>query len=129
MNTNEYLGSSAWQMPASSQDLQTLLDDLSLAPGDARIMWTGNAGPFENLQPIFYLGMRTQQETANHHAPAMLFPMAPTSCSGLLTSTTVSNQPVPLVQTYFVMVDYPASPCSGPDHCGLPESGIRTKPC
>jgi hypothetical protein len=130
MNTNEYLGSSAWQMPASSQDLQNLFADLSLASGDARMMWTGTPGPFQNLQPFFYWGCERDQ-TGSSQSPCTGY--APPDGSNQLQWTFDFDygfqSTSSLVQKYFVMVYYPAPRCSAPDHCCLTESGLRTKPC
>src|ERR1700693_3335543 len=54
MNTAKYLGSSAWEMPATSKTLLDLFNDLNMTPGDTRLMWTGTLVPFENLEPFFY---------------------------------------------------------------------------
>jgi hypothetical protein len=130
MNNNQYLGSSAWQMPASSQDLGNLFADLNLTSGDARMMWTGNAGPFKNLQPFFYWGCQ-RDPSGNSQSPCTGY--APPDGTAQLQWTFDFDygfqSTSSLVQKYFVMVYYPAPPCSGPDHCCVPETGVRTKPC
>jgi len=130
MNSNQYLGSSAWQMPASSQDLQNLFEDLYLVSGDARMMWTGNTGPFKNLQPFFYWGCeRDQTGTSQSPCTGYAPPDGSTQLQWTFDFDYGFQNTSSLVQKYFVMVYYPAPPCSGPDHCCAPESGVRSKPC
>jgi len=61
MEASQYLESSAWRMPETSGDLETLFTDLNLASGDARLMWTGSSGPFQHLQPFYYWGCERDQ--------------------------------------------------------------------
>src|SRR5579871_217931 len=115
MNSARYLGSSAWQMPATSSVLHDLFTDLNLAPGDARLMWTGTLGPFQNLQPFFYWACQRDQ-SGNSQSP----------CTGYAPADGASQlqwsydfdygfQPTSsLVQKFFVMVYYPAAPATGP---------------
>jgi len=116
MNKSNYLGSSVWQMPASSQDLETLFTDLNLASGDVRLMWTGSSGPFQNLQPFFYWGCERDQ-SGNSQSPCTGY--APPDGSNQLQWTFNFDygfqSTSALVQKYFVMVYYPA-----PHHCSTP---------
>ncbi len=46
MNSQQFLGVSSWQLPASSQVLEQFFTDLNMAKGDSRLMATGSFGPF-----------------------------------------------------------------------------------
>ena len=115
MNASQYLGSSAWEIPATSKVLQDLFTDLNLASGDTRIMWTGTSGPFENLQPSFYWACGRDQ-SGSSESPCTGY--APANESSQLQwsfdfdygfqSTSA------LIQKYFVMVYYPVTPAAGP---------------
>jgi len=115
MNTAQYLGSSAWQIPATSKTLQDLFNDLNLASGDTRLLWTGTLGPFENLQPFFYWACERDQ-SGNSQSPCDGYAPADGSSqlqwsydfdSGFQSTSS-------LIQKYFVMVYYPATPAPGP---------------
>lgn len=116
MNNNGYLGSSAWQLPATSVDLLNLAAEMNLASGDARLMTTGSQGSFQSLQPFYYWGCGRDQ-TGNSQSP----------CTGLapgglqwdfnfddgFQGTALTNQ------KFFVMVYYPAPVSVGV----VPQSG------
>jgi hypothetical protein len=53
MNASQYAGASNWDLPCLA-DLIDLYDDLDLTPGDTRLEWPLNVGPFRRLQPGFY---------------------------------------------------------------------------
>jgi len=109
MNNSHYLDSAAWQIPATSQDLQTLFEDLGMAPGDTRMMWKGNIGRFQNLQPSFYWGCQRDQ-SGNSQSPCTGY--APADGSSQLQWTFDFDygfqSTSSLIQKYFVMVYYPA---------------------
>jgi hypothetical protein len=49
-----YLQEKHWKLPDSVPEFLALYTALKLKTGDRRLMATGNAGPFQNLQPFFY---------------------------------------------------------------------------
>ena len=115
MNGSKYLGSSGWQMPKDSAVLEALFNDLNLAPGDSRLMWTGTLGAFQNLQPSYYWACARDQ-SGNSQSPCTGY--APANGSSQLQwsfdfdygfQSTSS-----LVQKYFVAVYYPLTPSAGP---------------
>jgi len=105
MNNSWYLGSSAWQLPATYGDLETLFTDLNLASGDPRLMWTGGFGSFQNLQPFYYWGCQRDQKGDSRS------PCTDTGPGGLPWTFNFDDgfqgtaEPV---QRFFVMVYYPA---------------------
>ena len=115
MNSAKYLGSSAWQLPATSKVLQDFFTDLSLASGDARLMWTGAMGPFGNLQPFFYWVCERDQSGNSQSACGGYAPADGSSQlqwsfdfdDGFQSTSSI-------IQQYFVMVYYPATPATGP---------------
>lgn len=50
-----------WMLP-SRDDLETLMADLGLEPGNRALMPDGVAGPFEDLQPFFYWACPRDQD-------------------------------------------------------------------
>lgn len=111
MNASQYLGASNWEMPATSKVLQALFTDLNLASGDARLMWTGTSGPFQNLQPSFYWACGRDQ------AGGGASPCTGYAPGGLQWSFDFDygfQSTSSLVQKYFVMVYYPAVAATGP---------------
>ena len=115
MNSSKYLGSSAWEMPATSKTLQDLFTDLNMASGDTRLMWTGTVGPFENLQPFFYWACGRDQ-SGNSQSPCDGYSPANGS-SQLQWSFDFDygfQSTSSLIQKYFVMVYYPVTPPTGP---------------
>jgi len=123
MNNGRYLESSAWQIPATSKDLQALFEDLAMTPGDVRMMWRGHLGPFQNLQPFFYWGCQRDQ-SGTSQSPCTGY--APADGSSQLQWTFDFDygfqSTSSLIQKYFVMVYYPApnpssSNCSTPSEC------------
>jgi len=115
MNAAQYLGSSAWQIPATSKTLEDLFNDLNLANGDTRLLWTGTLGPFENLQPFFYWVCERDQ-SGNSQSPCNGY--APANGSSQLQWSydfdSGFQSTSSLIQKYFVMVYYPATPATGP---------------
>lgn len=109
MNKSGYLGSSAWQMPASSKDFETLFHDLNLTSGDARLMHTGSFGPFQNLQPFFYWGCeRDQSGTSQSPCTGYAPPDGSTPLQWTFDFDYGFQSTSSLIQKYFVMVYYPA---------------------
>ena len=109
MNNNGYLGSSAWQMPASSKDFETLFQDLNLTSGDARLIQTGSFGPFQNLQPFFYWGCeRDQSGTSQSPCTGYAPPDGSTQLQWTFDFDYGFQSTSSLIQKYFVMVYYPA---------------------
>jgi uncharacterized protein (TIGR03437 family) len=115
MNSSQYLGSSAWQIAATSKVLQDLLTDMNLGSGDARLVATGTVGPFQNLQPFFYWACQRDQ-SGNSQSPCTGY--APADGSSQLQwsyNFDFGFQPTSsLVQKFFVMVYYPVTPANGP---------------
>ena len=115
MNAQQFLGSSAWQMPATSQVFEEFFADLNMASGDSRMMATGNFGPFQNLQPFFYWGCERDQ-TGNSQSPCTGY--APPDGSSQLQWTFDFDygfqSTSSLVQKFFVMVYYPVTAAQGP---------------
>ncbi len=115
MNAQQFLGSQAWQMPASSQVFEQFFADLNMASGDSRMMAGGNFGPFQNLQPFFYWGCQRDQ-TGNSQSPCTGY--APPDGSSQLQWTFDFDygfqSTSALVQKYFVMVYYPVTAAPAP---------------
>ena len=115
MNAGQYLGSSAWEMPADSKVLQALSTDLNLTVGDSRLMWTGSLEPFENLQPFFYWACERDQ-LGTSESPCIGY-APPDGSSQLQWSFNLDSgfQPTSaVIQKFFVMVYYPVTGVSGP---------------
>lgn len=115
MNNSQYLGSSAWQIPATSKVLQGLFTDLTLMAGDTRLMWTGALGPFQNLQPFFYWACQRDQ-AGNSQSPCTAY--APADGSSQLQwafNFDYGFQPTSsLIQKFFVTAYYPVTAATGP---------------
>ncbi|MBZ5662189.1 MAG: hypothetical protein LAO08_17450 [Acidobacteriia bacterium] len=110
MNNSQYLGSTAWVMPATSTDLETLFADLNLASGDPRMMWRRNFGLFQNLQPFFYWGCARDQ-SGNSQSPCNGGYAPPDGTKQLQWTFDFDygfQATSSLIQRYFVMVYYPA---------------------
>jgi uncharacterized protein (TIGR03437 family) len=115
MNSSKYLGSSAWQIPATSKVLQELFTDLNLAAGDSRLIWTGALGTFQNLQPFFYWACQRDQ-SGNSESPCSGYAPADGS-SQLQWSYNFDygfQSTSAIIQKYFVTVYYPATTATGP---------------
>jgi uncharacterized protein (TIGR03437 family) len=111
LNSSQYLGSSAWQIPASAAVLKELFTDLNLAPGDTGFMATGTSGPFQNLQPFYYWGCQrdqlgTSQSPCTGYAPGDLQWTFNFDAGFQPTSS--------LIQHFFVMAYYSAAATTGP---------------
>ena len=115
MNTSQYLGSSAWQIPATSRVLQSLFTDLNLASGDTRLMWTGAFGPFQNLQPFFYWACQRDQSGSSQSPCTAYAPADGASQLQWAYNFDYGFQPTSsLIQKFFVMVYYPVTAATGP---------------
>ena len=115
MNSSHYLGSSAWQIPATSKTLQDLFNDLNLSSGDSRFAWTGTIGPFQSVQPFFYWACQrdpsgSSQSQCTGYAPADGTVQLQWSYDFDYGFQSTSA----LVQKFFVMVYYPVTPLSSP---------------
>ncbi len=127
MKTSHYLSSNAWQLPPDHTYLKQFAADLGLASGDARMMYTGKAGGFQNLQPFYYWGCQQDQtgvseSPCNDYAPAGSQQMQWTfnfddGFQGTAETT----------QQFFVMVYFPlpsaAPPCLNPMICCVNAGG------
>ena len=111
MNNSRYLGSSAWQLPATSIVLQDLFTDLGLESGDSRLMSTGTSGPFQNLQPFYYWGCQRDQ-SGNSQSPCTGY--APSDLQWSFNFDAVFQPTSSLIQHFFVMVYYPVTAAAGP---------------
>ncbi|HEY4361077.1 MAG TPA: hypothetical protein VGN17_08915 [Bryobacteraceae bacterium] len=111
LNTSKYLGSSAWQMPASGAVLKDLFGDLGLAPGDTRFMATSANGPFQNLQPFYYWGCQ-RDPAGGFGSPCTGY--APQDLQWTLNFDSGFQPTSALVQHFFVMVCYPAAAATEP---------------
>jgi uncharacterized protein (TIGR03437 family) len=115
MNNSQYLGSSGWAIPATSKVLQDLFTDLNLTNGDTRLMRTGTLGPFQNLQPSFYWACGREQSGSSESACTGYAPADGSSQLQWSYDFDYGFQSTSsLVQRYFVMVYYPATPSTGP---------------
>jgi uncharacterized protein (TIGR03437 family) len=111
VNNSRFLGSSAWQLPATSGVLQELFTDLNLVAGDRRLMWTGNSGPFQNLQPFYYWGCQRDQ-SGNSQSPCTGY--APSDLQWSFNFDAGFQPTSALGQQFFVMVYYPVTATAGP---------------
>jgi len=111
LNNSQYLGSSAWQIPASAAVFKDLFADLNLGPGDSRFMATGSTGPFQNLQPFYYWGCQRDQ-TGTGQSPCTGY--APSDLQWTFNLDAGFQPTSSLVQHFFVMVYYPATATTGP---------------
>jgi uncharacterized protein (TIGR03437 family) len=115
MNASQYLGSSGWQMPATSKVLQNLFADLNMVQGDSRLLWSGSYGPFQNFQPFFYWACQRDQ-SGNSQSPCTAYAPADGS-SQLQWSNNFDygfQSTSSLVQKFFVLVYYPATTTTEP---------------
>ena len=111
LRASNYLGSAAWQIPATAKVLADFMTDLGLVGGDSRMMATGATGPFQNLQPFYYWGCQrdqagTAQSPCTDYAPGQLqwtFNMD----AGFQPTSSIN-------QNFFLMVYYPVTPSTGP---------------
>jgi uncharacterized protein (TIGR03437 family) len=111
MNSSRFLGSSTWQIPATSGVLQDLFTDLNLVAGDGRLMWTGTSGPFQNLQPFYYWGCQRDQ-SGNSQSPCT--GRAPSDLQWSFNFDAGFQPTSSLIQQFFVMVYYPVTGTAGP---------------
>ena len=111
LNNSQYLGSSAWQIPASAAVLKDFFTDLNLAPGDSRFMATGASGPFQNLQPFYYWGCQRDQ-SGTSQSPCTGY--APSDLQWSFNFDAGFQPTSALVQRFFVMVYYPVTATTGP---------------
>ena len=111
LNNSQYLGSSAWQIPATAAALKDLFTDLNLAPGDSRFMATGASGPFQNLQPFYYWGCQRDQ-SGTSQSPCTGY--APSDLQWTFNFDAGFQPTSALVQHFFVMVYYPVIATTGP---------------
>ena len=92
MNAQQFLGSSAWQMPASSQVFEQFFADF---------------GPFENLQPFFYWACeRDQSGNSQSACTGYAPPDGSTQLQWTFDFDYGFQSTSALVQRYFVMVYY-----------------------
>jgi uncharacterized protein (TIGR03437 family) len=111
LNNSQYLGSSAWQIPASAAVLKDLFTDLNLAPGDSRFTATGASGPFQNLQPFYYWGCQRDQSGISQ-SPCTGY--APSDLQWTFNLDAGFQPTSSLAQHFFVMVYYPVTATTGP---------------
>lgn len=111
LNNSKYLGSSAWQMPATAATLKDLFTDLGLSAGDSRFMATGATGPFQNLQPFFYWACQRDQ-SGTSQSPCTGF--APEDLQWTFDFDTGFQPTSALPQHFFVMVYYPVTAFTSP---------------
>ena len=110
LNNSQYLGSSAWQIPASAAVLKDLFTDLNLAPGDSRFTATGASGPFQNLQPFYYWGCQRDQSGISQ-SPCTGY--APSDLQWTFNLDAGFQPTSSLAQHFFVMVYYPVTATTG----------------
>ena len=108
---SKYLGSSAWQIPASAAVLKDLFTDLGLSPGDTRFMSATATGPFQNLQPFYYWGCQRDQ-SGTSQSPCTGY--APQDLQWTFNPDSGFQPTSALVQHFFVMVYYPVTATTGP---------------
>ncbi|MBZ5579203.1 MAG: hypothetical protein LAP40_21795 [Acidobacteriia bacterium] len=111
LNNSQYLGSSAWQIPASAAVFKDLFTDLNLSPGDSRFMATGASGPFQNLQPFYYWGCQRDQ-SGTYQSPCTGY--APSDLQWTFNFDAGFQPTSALVQHFFLMVNYPVTAATNP---------------
>jgi uncharacterized protein (TIGR03437 family) len=111
MNAGRYLGSSAWQLPATANVLQDLFTDLGLESGDSRLTSTAAVGPFQNLQPFYYWGCQRDQ-SGTSQSPCTGY--APSDLQWSFNFDAGFQPTSSLVQHFFVMVYYPVTASARP---------------
>jgi len=111
MNKSNYAGASTWAIPHYAA-LQTLFTDLKLSAHDTRLVYQGNAGPFQNLQPFFYWAcQREQRGTSQSPCDLNLNPRPNPKGAPMAWSFNFDNgfQGTSLTsKPFYVMVYYPA---------------------
>ncbi len=105
MNASQYLGSAAWQLPPTYDDLKNLFQDLNLALGDPRAMRIGDSGAFRNLQPFYYWGCQ-RDPLGDSRSPCT--GLAPGGLQWTFNFDDGFQGTAELVQHFFVMVYFPA---------------------
>ena len=128
-NPSYNLGSLAWNMPPTYDELQQLFADLNLTPGDTRLLQRGAAGPFQNLQPFFYWAC--ERNPSGNSQSACNGSTAPETLQFTFDFDYGFETTSALDQKYFVMVYYPAPApvCTTPSACCVScsvTSGSRT---
>jgi hypothetical protein len=126
MNHSDYAGTNKWTLP-SLQDLEDLMKDLQLQPGDSRLVAQGRVGPFRHLQPFFYWACERDQN-GNSQSPCnpSLHPPPDPKGDPMAWSFNFDNGFEGTSQTtkqFYVMVYYPAAapgPTPPPSRCGTP---------
>ncbi len=111
MNNSRYLGSSAWQLPATSKVLQDLFVDLGLVQGDSRFMSTVTSGPFQGLQPFYYWGCQ-RDRSGSSQSPCTGY--APGDLQWTFNFDAGFQPTSALIQQFFVAVYYPVAAPAGP---------------
>lgn len=114
MRTSQYLGSNAWELPPDYTYLNEFAADLGLIPGDARLMYTGKAGGFQNLQPFYYWGCQ-QDQTGVSESPCDAYAPAGTQEMQWTFNFDDGFQGTAATgQQFFVMVYFPLPPATMP---------------
>jgi hypothetical protein len=95
-------------MNATAQTLQDLFTDLNIPSGDARMMWKGHLGGFQNLQPFFYWACQ-RNTPGDSQSPCTGFapPDGDKQLQWTFNFDTGFQSTSAIVQRYFVMVYFP----------------------
>jgi hypothetical protein len=128
MRNSDYAGTNKWTAP-SLKDLEGLMKDLQLQPGDSRLVAQGKVGPFQHLQPFFYWACQ-RDKNGNSQSPCnpKLSPPPDLNGNPMAWSFNFDNGfegTDHLSKQFYVMVYYPApgprpAPHPGPSGCGTP---------
>ena len=106
MNNSRTWAPPPGRLPATAKVLQDLFTDLDLESGDSRLMSTGTAGPFQNLQPFYYWGCQRDQ-SGSSQSPCTGY--APGDLQWTFNFDAGFQPTSSLIQHFFVMVYYPAT--------------------
>jgi hypothetical protein len=124
MKQSDYAGTNQWTLP-SLKDLENLMSDLQLQPGDGRFVAQGRVGPFQHLQPFFYWACeRDQNGSSQSPCNPKLHPPPDQNGDPMAWSFNFDNGFEGTDQhtkQFYVMVYYPApAPDPPPLRCGTP---------
>jgi hypothetical protein len=122
LKNSDYAGTNKWMAP-SLKDLEDLMKDLQLQPGDSRLVAQGKVGLFQHLQPFFYWACQ-RDKNGNSQSPCnpKLSPPPDLNGNPMAWSFNFDNGfegTDHLSKQFYVMVYYPA-PTPGPSGCGTP---------
>lgn len=126
MKNSNYAGTNKWTVKwtvPNLHDLEILMKDLQLQPGDTSLVAQGKVGPFQRLQAFFYWACE-RDKSGNSQSPCnpKLSPPPDLNGNPMAWSFNFDNGfegTDHLSKQFYVMVYYPA-PAPGPSRCGTP---------